>query len=93
VAVTLLAPAGSVVTSSLAEPLTSVAVPRFVGPEVNVTDPVANAVADLTIAINVTDSPTADGFTEEKICVVVVARFTVWFKAADVLFASDASPL
>jgi hypothetical protein len=63
--VTVTAPAGSVVTANLAEPLTRVATPSAVDPAVKVTDPVANAVADLTTAVNVTDSPSAAGFTEE----------------------------
>jgi hypothetical protein len=62
-------------------------------PAVNVTDPVANAVADRTIAVKATDSPSAAGLTDETSWVAVAAAFTVWFKAADALAAEDASPL
>jgi hypothetical protein len=87
------APAGSVVTANLAKPFISVAEPSVVEPTVNVTDPVANVVADLTIAVNVTDSPTAAGFTDEKIWVAVAAAFTLWFTVADVLVDDALSPL
>ena len=89
----MLAPAGSVVTANLAEPVTRGAVPKTVEPAAKVTDPVANAVADLTIAVNAIDSPSAAGLTDETSWVVVAAAFTVWFKAPDVLFADDVSPL
>ena len=64
-AVTVVAPAGKVVSASLVDPFTRVPVPTTVDPAVNVTVPVANVVADLTMAVNVTDSPSAAGFTEE----------------------------
>ena len=89
---TVLAPAGNVVTASFAEPLIRFSVPSVLVPAVNVTDPVANVVVDLTVAVNVTDSPAADGFTDENTWVVVAAWFTVWFKVADVLFADELSP-
>jgi hypothetical protein len=93
VAVTVAAPAGSVATANFAVPLTSVAVPSDPEPALKVTDPVAKVVADLTIAVNVTDSPRADGLTDETIWVVVAAWFTIWFKVAEVLFADEGSPL
>jgi len=91
--VTVLEPDGSEVTASFAVPFTSVAVPRLTAPAVKVTDPVGTAVADRTIAVKFTDSPAADGFTEETICVVVAARLTIWFKVLDVLLAEAVSPL
>ena len=39
----------------------------------NVTDPITNAVADLTIAVKVNDSPGAAGLTDEATWVVVAA--------------------
>jgi hypothetical protein len=92
-AVTVVAPAGSVVTANLVEPFTRVPVPSTVEPALKVTDPVAKVVAELTTAVNVTDSPSAAGLTDEKSCVVVAAWFTVWCTTADVLFADDVFPL
>jgi hypothetical protein len=48
-----------------------------VDPAVKVTDPVATVVADLTIAVKLTDSPGAAGLTDETSCVVAAAAVTV----------------
>jgi uncharacterized membrane protein len=50
---------------------------------VNVTVPVA--VVGVTTAEKVTDEPYVDGFADEPNVVIVVAGFTVWVSAEDVL--------
>jgi hypothetical protein len=47
----------------------------------------------VTVAVNVTDWPDADGFAEDASVVVVLAAFTTWDKAGeDVLVAKFVSP-
>ena len=89
----LLVPEGSVDNDSLAEPLTSEAVPSVTDPEVNVTDPVGNAVPDLTIAVKLTDVPTGAGLIEETNCRVVAAWVTNWVSVGDVAVNEFESPL
>ena len=50
-----------------------VAVPRTVEPAVNVTDPLGVAVGELTVAVNITFLPSADGLVEGATFVVVIA--------------------
>jgi len=59
----------------VATPPLSVAVPRDVVPSVKITVPVA--VAGMTVAVNVTGDPYADGFGDEASVTVVVTGFTV----------------
>ena len=65
-------------------------VPSVVLPSENVTVPVA--VAGVTVAVNVTGEPYADGFADEASVTVVLALFTVCVRAVDVLLLSFASP-
>jgi hypothetical protein len=46
----------------------------------------------VTLAVKVTDCPTFDGFGDEAKAVVVVALFTTWVIAFDVLLAKFESP-
>jgi hypothetical protein len=74
-----------------ADPLASVDVPKTVAPSRNWTVPVA--VEGDTVAVNVTDAPTVDGFRLLMRVVVVTTLFTVCESAADVLPAQLVSPL
>ena len=67
----------------VALPLLIVAVPSVVLPSVNVTVPVA--VVGVTVAVNVTEAPNADGFADEASVTVVLALFTTWISSKDVL--------
>jgi hypothetical protein len=49
-------------------------------------------VADVTVAVNVTDCPALDGFGDVASAVVVVTAFTTWETAAEVLGASFVEP-
>ena len=56
-------------------------VPKVAVPSRNVTEPVgvpAPGVIGSTIAVNVTDSPNADGFSDEETDELVSAALTVW---------------
>ena len=78
----------------LATPPTKVAAPSARVPDLNVTDPVGTPeVVAVTVALNVTDSPTVDGFSDELSAVLVVVLFTTCDTAAEVLAAWLASPL
>jgi len=74
----------------VALPLLSGPVPNCVLPSINVTVPVA--VAGVTVAVNVTEEPNNDGFTDEANVVVVAVWFTVWVSVEDVLLLSLVSP-
>jgi hypothetical protein len=63
-------PTASVEVVKVVLPLLSVPVPSVVVPSLNVTVPVA-AVGD-SVAVNVTDVPYPDGFTDEASVVVVL---------------------
>jgi len=89
----LLDPEGSVLIVSLAAPFTRLAEPSVVDPEVNVTEPVANAVVDLTMAVKVIALPTAAGLIEETSCRDVAAGVITSFSVADVPDAVAESPL
>src|ERR1041384_1446671 len=84
-------PAASDEIASAASPPLTVADPSEVAPSRNCTVPVADAGA--TVAVNVTDCPTAEGFAEEPSVTVEAALFTVCETAAEVLVAVFASPL
>src|SRR5450631_850379 len=65
------------------------AVPRAAPPDLNVTVPVAPVV---TVAVNVTDSPTSEGFRLETTAVLLGYLLTTSWSASDVLAALFASP-
>ena len=82
-------PTGSVEMVNIAWPFaSSVPVPSTVQPCLNVTvpagvpEPGAKAV---TVAVKVTLCPNTDGFTDDVTAVLVLAGFTVWLRALDVL--------
>ena len=63
-----------------------VTVPSVTVPFLKVMLPVGTpVVADFTVAVNVTEVPTLDGFLEETTVVVVPALVTVCVNAGDVL--------
>ena len=73
-------PTNSKLVARVAMPeLLRVALPRVIGPFLNVTVPVGvpepGAVA-LTVAVKVTDCPKTDGLTDEVTVVEVLALFT-----------------
>ena len=84
-------PAANVETANIAEPLLMVPVPSAVVPSRNCTVPVP--VAGDSVALKVTDWPTADGFKDDVKVVDDASLFTVWVRTAEVLPAVLASPL
>ena len=76
-------PNASVEVLKVAIPLLRVPVPNVVLPSLKVTVPVA--AEGETVAVKVTVTPDADGFDDEVRVTVVVALFTVWVSAEDVL--------
>ena len=56
--------------AKVAVPPLSVPVPKVVAPSLNVTVPVA--VDGVTVAVNVTEAPNVDGFSEDATLVVVL---------------------
>jgi hypothetical protein len=78
------------VTGNVADPAESVTAPRTVVPSLKVTVPVTvpdPGATGLTVAVNVTDWPNSEGFTDEVSAVVVDAAFTVCVTAVEVLAA------
>jgi hypothetical protein len=74
----------------VAFPPLRVPVPKVVLPSLKVTVPVA---ADgVTVAVNVTDVPKPEGFSDDVKVVVDVALFTVCVRVVEVLLLSLASP-
>jgi hypothetical protein len=72
-----------------------VPVPRVLGPSLKVTVPVgvpAPGLFTVTVAVNVTDCPNADGLAEELTDVVVPAVFTIWLSVLEVLPLKCVSP-
>jgi len=68
-------------------------VPRTVAPSLKVTVPVGvPGAVDVTVAVNVTDWPAVDGFSEDATAVAVVP-LTTCVTTEDVLDAKVASPL
>lgn len=60
----------------------------------NVTVPVGTPdVADVTVAVNVTDVPKVEGFSDDVTAMEVPARFTVWVNTDDVLSMKFAVPV
>ena len=69
--------------------------PSVVAPSMNVTVPVAvpaPGACTVTVAVNVTDCPTFDGFVEDVSAVAVSAFCTSWSRVFDVLALKLASP-
>jgi len=78
-----------------AEDPAKVAVPKLVLPSRKVTVPVrvpAPGAVTETVAVKVTACPTSAGFTEDTSAAVVVALFTVWVRAVEVLVTKLALP-
>ena len=70
-------------------------VPRVLDPSLKVTVPVgvpAPGLFAVTVAVKVTDCPDTDGLAEELTDVAVLAFFTVWVSALEVLPVKVASP-
>ena len=77
----------------IARPPLSCTLPMIVAPFLNVTVPVGvPPYCGPTVTVKVTDDPTVGGFTDETSMVVVVARFTNWCSAGDLLVAKSVSP-
>ena len=88
------APKARVVKVNLAVPPLITPVPMVAAPSLNVIAPVgAPLVADLGVAVNVTDAPKLDGFNEDTTVVDDAALFTAWETAAEVLPVKFESPL
>jgi hypothetical protein len=79
-----------------APPAPTVPVPKVVAPSKNVTVPViVPAVAELTVAVNVTLAPVVDGLRDDAMAAVVdafVPAFTVCVSAGEVLAAKFVLP-
>ena len=73
-------------------PPLSVRVPRIVVPSLKVTAPIGTPPLEVTVAVNVTFAPKADGFAEDESTVVVVAWITTWEMEVDVLVAKFPAP-
>ncbi len=89
-------PTASVLVTNVAwpEPF-RVPVPRVLEPSLKVTVPVgvpAPGLLAVTVAVKVTDCPDTDGLAEELTDVAVLAFFTVWVSALEVLPVKVASP-
>src|SRR5260221_10021720 len=81
-------PTDTNVTFRLATPPTNVAVPSVVAPSLNVTVPLAPATPGATtptVAVSVTDCPTADGFCDDVNVVVDAACCTFCVRVGDTL--------
>lgn len=75
----------SVEVEKIAFPPARVFVARVVVPSLNVTVPVGTPdVADVTVAVNVTDAPKVEGFSDAVTAVEVPARLTVCVSTDDV---------
>ena len=68
-------PAANAEVENVATPPMSIPVPSAAVPSENVTGPVA--AAGVTVAVNVTDCPTTDGFTLEETFVTGTHAFSV----------------
>ena len=85
-------PTASEEAANVALPELKLAVPSVAAPSRNVTVPDGVPAAELTVAVNVTDWPNSDGFTEELTVVELFALLTVWVMGADVLGLKLLSP-
>jgi hypothetical protein len=77
---------------NVAVPPDKVPVPIPAPPSENVTVPVGVPDPLLTVAVNVTDAPNDDGFSEEVTLVLVGIPLTTWLSAVEVLGSKVASP-
>lgn len=75
---------------NLALPLLTVAVPKVAVPSLKITVPVAPD--GVMVAVNVTDTPSPEGFADEDTAVVVLALFTVCDSAEELLLLQFESP-
>jgi hypothetical protein len=86
-------PPASVEVVNVAFPAVSATVPSTFVPSLNATVPVGvPEVAGFTVAVNVTDCPTADGFSEDATTVDDNALFTVCVSFGEALAVKFASP-
>src|SRR5271169_1373470 len=89
----LCVPVASALVVNFATSALKVTVFRSVVPSLNVTLPMGVPLnCGVTLAVNVTDCPTFDGFSEETREVVVVALFTACFTIFDLLPPKFESP-
>lgn len=65
--------------------LLRVPLPKALDPSMNVTVPVGVPEAAVTVAVKVTDCLKTDGLADEARAVAVVALFTTWVTAFEVL--------
>ena len=86
-------PTASVVIVNDARPLLSVAVPRAAVPSLKVTTPVGPPAVAFKSAVNVTDCPYTEGFTEEVTVAKVVPLLTVCVNTEEVLLSKLVSPV
>jgi hypothetical protein len=88
-------PTASEEVVNVALPELKVAVARVDAPSRKVTVPVGvpdPGATALTVAVNVTDCPNSDGFTDEVTVVELLSLFTVCVIAAEVLLLKFVSP-
>ena len=88
-------PTASDEVARVALPAVKLAVPSVAAPSRNVTVPVGVPVAGataLTVAVKVTAWPKRDGFNDEVTVVELLALFTVWVRAEEVLLLKFVSP-
>src|SRR5437870_4253674 len=85
----------SLVSQVARVPLNGVPASQVIGvaPSKKVTVPVGVPEAELTVAVNVTVTPGADGFCDEPSTVVVAVWPTAWETAEEVLVLNVVSPL
>ena len=90
----LCVPAGSVDVVNLAVREVMVTVPRVVVPSLRVTVPAGVPPnCGVTVAVNVTDCPVFEGFSDETSLVVVLAFLTPWLSVFEVLARNEVLPL
>jgi hypothetical protein len=93
VAVTLCVPVARVVVVYFATPPLRLTVFTVVVPSLKVTHPVTVPLnCGATSAVRVADCPKVDGFSDEAVAVAVLAWFTTWLSAADVLVVNELFP-
>lgn len=85
-------PAVSADNASVACPALNVPLPMVLVPSRNFTVPLGVPPVPVTAAVNVTESPTVDGFSDDVRTVVVASPFTVCVKAAETLPPNVVSP-